>query len=192
MRFLIALLLLLQIAPFLNGEEELNLPELVTPTEDGVNFTFWLKEAKPNEHGEMVFSLWAQYENEPVAINLVLGSKWSRIDLSRTDVPQFGGSASFTSVGVETERLAAAVAKGYGLERKQSSFTGAKMVAMLTGGVAPAKIGSEPVWVHLIHGVASQTDYAKFYLYINVPARVVEIVEFEKRYRMPMVEMFSQ
>jgi len=38
----------------------------------------------------------------------------------------------------------------------------------------------------------TREDFTKFYFYIDVPNRVVEIVEEEKKYRKGTVNMFTQ
>jgi len=97
MKKIITILFVFTFPFLLKGNDELKLPELVSPTEDGINFTFWLKEAKAGESGDMVLSLWAKSEEKPVAIELILGTKWKPIELSTAETKQYLGSASGAS-----------------------------------------------------------------------------------------------
>jgi len=165
------------------------LPEITSESEEGFyDLVLAIEEHQESVDGSQTLLASGMYKGRKVSLKVHLGPGW-RSGRPDKDVPLaiFRGSASYRSVGAESDLLLQAMDELYGTKQAPKAMNKATEFTALSLGGDPRDLSKEPVKIKLFFESNVEDQYAELFTNIDLKARKLYINEKDEEYRAAII-----
>jgi hypothetical protein len=169
------------------------LPEITSESEEGFHdLVFYIQDFKRFEDGTQMVRASGTYKGRKVGLDIILGAHWVSGSIGKA-VPliTYRGSASYRSIGSESDAFLKILDELYGTKLNPKSIKGETQFTGISLGGDPRDLAKGPVKIKLFYESGSDSSYAELYTNIELAKSKLEIREKDPDYRSPIVRALT-